>query len=161
MDGNRTRVCLLKGGRTDLCATTAYIPQYSPDDEVPTPTARNHTLKKGRTPSNCRSSPLMTPIHYHNIRNIVNTITQHFLCNASECRRRHLLLRNPTTLVSNHKRGTVRYGEPHGVWTDHGDIWSGNEIGRYGEVQAAVWLLGGVFQFQNRAGPPLMPCLSI
>lgn len=74
MDGNRTRVCLLKGGRTDLCATTAYIPQYSPDDEVPTPTARNHTLKKGRTPSNCRSSPLMTPIHYHNIRNIVNPI---------------------------------------------------------------------------------------
>lgn len=33
--------------------------------------------KKGRTPLNCRSSPLMASIPYHNIRNIVNPI---FLC---------------------------------------------------------------------------------
>ena len=81
---------------------------------------------------------MSSPIPYHTIRNFVNTPSQHLSPDASERFVSRLPLRNPTTLVSNHQRCSVRYGEAHGVWTDHGDIWNGNQIGGYGEVQARV-----------------------
>ena len=85
---------------------------------------------------------MSSPIPYHTSRNFVNTLTQHLSPDASERFVSRLPLRNPTTLASNRKRSSVRYGEPHGVWTDHGrnmgGIWNGNEIGGYGEVQARV-----------------------
>ena len=85
--------------------------------------------------------------------------------NASECRRRHLSFRHPPALPNHNKSTTLRHAAHLAVWeicgADMGGIWIGNEIGGWGEVQAAVLLLDDVFQFQNRAGPSFVPCLFI
>lgn len=87
----------------------------------------------------------MTYIPYHTIRNFVNTSTQHLSPDASERAVSRLPLRNPITPPNDLKRSSVRCGEPHGAW-------NGNEMGGYWGVQAAVWLLGVGFQFQNGPG---------
>ena len=82
MNGNRTRVCPLNGGRTDPCATTAHAPQYSPDDELPIPTARDHTLKKGDVIGSSQQS-LNDITHYTTSHATLSTTTRNIFCNTS------------------------------------------------------------------------------
>lgn len=89
---------------------------YSPGRQTPQ-NARNCTQKKGSTHWTVTAALLMSsPIPYHTIRNFVNTLTQLLSHDASKRRVSRLPLRNPTTLVSNRKRSSVRYGKPLGAW---------------------------------------------
>ena len=75
-------ISALSGQRIDHYAIPAHTPQYSPDDELPIPTARDHTLKKGDAIGSSQQS-LNDITHYTTSHATLSTTTRNIFCDTS------------------------------------------------------------------------------